>query len=413
MNRFFNLHKQGKQVVLLYITSLIGIIMGVFSSIVNTRFISPADYGDVRYVQNIISFVASILLVGYFLSGSRLLALSDDKVYCRRVKGVMTMILLLTIFVMMLVCLACYFIYHDNNTLSFLFIVSIPVCSYPILLNYLNTTAQGDNQIGRLTIARLMPALLYVPIAYSVYRFTGATSIKMILLQWGIQVFFLSVIVISMKPIFTNLSPIWQQLKKENKNYGFQLYIGSLVMVATNYLAGISIGYFNTDNSEVGFYTLALTVTSPLMTLPTIIGTAYFKRFASELRIPNKVLLYTILMTVISCLLFIALIKPVVLFLYSKEYSVVGTYCIWLSLGFCLHGLGDMLNRYLGSHGRGKEIRNSSIANGVFKVFGYTVLVFYFNTIGAIITTVLCDFIYASMLYCYYVKYTTPLSHSN
>lgn len=50
---------------------------------------------------------------------------------------------------------------------------------------------------------------------------------------------------------------------------------------------------------------------------------------------------------------------------------------IWLSVGFSIHGFGDMINRYLGSHGQGVSIRNSSISNGVFKLFGYTVLVYF------------------------------------
>ena len=62
--------KQTKQVVILYASTLSGVLLGVVASIINTRFLSPADYGDVRYVQNIINFIASLLLFGYFLSGS-------------------------------------------------------------------------------------------------------------------------------------------------------------------------------------------------------------------------------------------------------------------------------------------------------------------------------------------------------
>ena len=186
------------------------------------------------------------------------------------------------------------------------------------------------------------------------------------------------------------------------KDYGIQLYWGSLVMVATNYLAGISLGIFNEDNTEVGFYTLAMTVTSPLTTLPAIIGTTYFKQFATQDKIPDKVMKFTILITVISCLCFIILIKPIVTFLYSEEYEKVGTYAIWLSVGYGIHGIGDMINRYLGSHGQGKSIRNSSIANGIFKIFGYTVLVYLWNTEGALLTNVLCSFIYTIMLFYYY-----------
>ena len=165
------------------------------------------------------------------------------------------------------------------------------------------------------------------------------------------------------------------------------------------------MGIFNEDNTEVGFYTLALTVTSPIATLPAVIGTTYFKRFATQSRIPAKVLKGSILLTVGSCILFILLIKPVVVFLYSEAYSRVGTYAMWLAVGFSFHGFGDMINRYLGSHGQGKAIRNSSIANGLFKIFGYTVLVYYFNTAGALLTNVLCSVLYCVLLIYYYRRF--------
>lgn len=84
---FRNFSKQRKQVVLLYLSTILGVLVGVLASIVNTRFLAPPEYGDVRYVQNIINFIASLLLFGYFLSGSRLLALSDSEERSRNIRG--------------------------------------------------------------------------------------------------------------------------------------------------------------------------------------------------------------------------------------------------------------------------------------------------------------------------------------
>ena len=103
--------------------------------------------------------------------------------------------------------------------------------------------------------------------------------------------------------------------------------------------------------------------------------------------------------------MFILLIKPVVTLLYTERYAVVGTYASWLAVGFSIHGIGDMINRYLGSHGQGKSIRNSSIANGVFKVFGFTVLVYLMGTYGALLTNVLCSTIYCAVLIIYYIRF--------
>lgn len=402
---FRKLSKNNKQVLVLYGATLIGILLGVISSVINTRFIPPSDYGDVRYIQNIINFIASLLLFGYFLSGSRLLALSNDEARSRRIRGVMVIILGITSIVLVLSCVLCYGLHLSKPNLAELFIISIPVCFNPLFLNYINTTAQGDNHIYRLSLARCLPAFLYVVLAYIIYSNYGATASRMIILQWGIPTIIYTCIIVSTKPQFVELYPIYKDLKTENKSYGFQLYIGSLVMVATNYLAGISLGVFNSDNTEVGFYTLALTITSPLATLPAIIGTTYFKQFATQPKIPTKVLYATLILMTCSCLMFILFIKPIVNLLYSEQYAQVGVYASWLALGFSIHGFGDMLNRYLGSHGKGKMIRNASITNGVFKILGFTLLVYLFNTIGAIITVIICDCVYTGVLLYYYLSF--------
>lgn len=397
---------QRRQIVMLYGSTLVGVLMGVLSSIVNTHFLLPAEYGDVRYVQNIINFLSTFLLFGYFLSGARLMALSDDRQYVARVKGTMILVLCVVCLLLVMTMPICYFLHTGKPAVAVLFLASMPVCFYPIVMNYIDQTTQGDNQIVHLSMARLLPFLLYVPIGYAVYSVFGATSMRMVLLQWGIYSLVYIGIIVATRPSFNNLRPVWKQLSEENHRYGIQLYIGSLVMVSTNYLAGISLGYFNTDNSEVGFYTLALTVTAPLAALPAIIGTAYFKKFATQPCIPRKVIVVTVAMTMVTCVFFVLLIHPIVRFLYSEKYAVVGTYASILSLAFCIHGLGDMFNRYLCSHGQGVSVRNASIANGIFKILGYTVLVALFNTQGVIATTIICDVVYFVCLIYYYIRFT-------
>ena len=396
------------QTILLLAATLFGVVLGVISSIINTRFLAPKDYGNVRYVQNIIQLIASLLLFGYFLSGSRLLALSKNTLHSKYIRGVMILILGVSCVILAVTLFFCYFVHFvDDNEVASLFLVSIPVCFYPLFLNYVNTVAQGDNQIGRLALARFVPQLLYIPLAYFLFSTLGATAERMIITQWGIYTIVLLLIIISTKPKIGNIRTVFLELNEENKQYGIQLYIGSLVMVATNYIAGITLGIFNNDNVEVGFYTLALTVTSPLSMLPAIIGTTYFKQFATEPSIPDKVMKASILLTGVSCLCFILLIKPLVVVLYTESYASVGTYAAWLAIGFSIHGLGDMINRYLGSHGQGKSIRNSSIANGVFKIFGYVALVYLWNTEGAILTNIICSCIYCAVLLYYYRKFTS------
>lgn len=400
--------KQKKQIVTLYGASLTGMLFGVCNSVINTHALAPSDYGDVRYVQNIITFISTILLLGYFASGSRLLAISKDEQKSKSLRGCMAEILGVLVIVTIGILIALY-AFHDIFKPfpgKGLFLVSIPVCAMPLLLNYINTTSQGDNQIGRIAMARLLPSLLYLGIAYFLYKQIHVTSTIMVLLQWGIGTLVLLGIVLSSGLSFRNTKEAFASLQAENKSYGIQLYYGSLAMVATQYIGGITLGLFNMDNSVVGFYTLALTVTTPLQMVPSIIGTTYFKKFAHETKIPRSVFRNSLLVTVGTNIIFVLCIYPIVTFLYSKDYADVGLYAMLLSVGFSLHGFGDFINRYLGSHGQGRQIRNSSFACGIMLVLGNTILVYICGVYGAILTKILSSLFYVITLLYYYIKFT-------
>ena len=107
--------------------------------------------------------------------------------------------------------------------------------------------------------------------------------------------------------------------------------------------------------------------------------------------------------------MFIILIKKVVLILYSTEYLPVLSIAYIISIGSIFRGFGDYLNRFLGAHGKGKEIRNSAIANGVTNIFGYTFIVCVFGVMGAAFTKTTADIIYWLMMYYYYKKYKKSL----
>jgi len=401
------LSKQKKQVILLYGSSVIGLLIGVLNSVINTRSLEPALYGDVRYVQNIISFVSSLLLVGFFVSGSRLLAISKNEYHSRRIRGILCVILGITISIITLVMsvLCVYSAHFGNDGLYKLYLVSIPLCGNVLMLSYVNTVSQGDNHIGRISIARILPSGLYCLIAYYIYKIYGATPSLMLILYNGLAIIVLLLIILSTKPSFKNLKESYMILKEENKSYGFNVYLGSLAGVSTGYIAGMTLGWFCDTNAQVGFYTLALTLAQPLAMLPSIIGTTYFKRFANQDFIDRKVLMSSVVITALSLLIFVLFVGVVVKFLYNDNYSVVSRYAAILAVGTSLHGLGDMFNRFLGAHGQGKMLRNGAFACGAVLLVGSLVLVYYWQITGALITRVASDVVYCFVMIYYYIRY--------
>lgn len=399
---------QRKQIVILYGATIIGILLGVISSVINTRNLSPYDYGDVRYIQNLISFISSLLLLGYFTSGSRLLALSKDEECSRKIRGAIVTIMLLTIIILSLIMLILYVysLIQGENNLTPLYLISVFTSGNVILLNYINTTSQGDNHIGRIALARLLPTFFYIVAAIFIYKIYYATPLLMLILYNGIAVLILGILIYSSKPCFKDIKSSLKMLNEENKKYGLQVYIGSLAGVSTTYIAGITLGNFCSNNSNVGFYTLALTIAMPLSMLPSTIGTAYFKRFANETKISNKIIFWSVFMTFLTYLIFIIIVDFIVRALYTASYYSVSTYASFLAIATSLHGLGDMFNRFLGAHGQGKQIRNGAIVCGTIVVIGNIILVYYWQIIGAIITKIIGSMAYMLMMTYYYIKFT-------
>ena len=390
--------KSQKQVLALYGATFLGAVLNFVASKLNTDVLDPIAYGDVRYVLNIVQLLSWVVLFGWFMSGSRLLALSNDSRRSARLRGALILFLVLAVVLLMLLTTAAGLFHTENAQVRALFFCALPVSLYPLLTNYMNTTAQGDNHIYRLALARVLPVACFILVALIVYPRINVTPRSVMWLHWGICSAVLILLIASTRPSFRQLKPLFADLQRENRDYGIQLYWGSLAMVATNYLSGVTLGLFDENNAAVGFYTLALSLAQPISYLPGIVGTTCFKRFVNERCIPRRVLLFTLAMTALSLLVFVLLIRPVVS-LYDASYGVVARYAALLAVGYSIHGMGDMINRYLGSHGQGRSIRNSSFLSGAVKIVGSFLFVWLWNVEGAILTVVLSSTVYAVSLF--------------
>ena len=320
----------------------------------------------------------------------------------------MVIILIITSGILMFCMFACAVVHQLwlNSNVSELFIIAIPVCGAVLMLNYINTVFQGDNSINKLSIARVVPALLYLIIAWATLNSDRATSANIMLLYNGCAIAVLLPLIVSTKPAFKNISCAYKELQQENREYGFNVYIGSIAAVSLSYLAGITLGLFNDDNTNVGYYTLALTIATPLAILPTVIGTTYFKKFATQKFIDKKVVIATISLSFASLFAFIIFVPFVVDLLYDDSYVSVTRYAQYLALGTTIHGLGDMFNRFLGSHGKGKELRNGAFLSGIIMTLGNIVFVHAWGINGAIATRILSASSYCFTMLVYYLKFT-------
>ncbi|MGI9550957.1 MAG: lipopolysaccharide biosynthesis protein [Aurantibacter sp.] len=395
-----------QKVGMMYGASILAIVLGFLISIFNSRVLGPDRFGDLKFIETVARFIASLVSVGFFISLARLLAINKEKTKERRYIGLLVIIFVIASLIGIVLILSFslaepYFFGHelDATLRAFFFIVPV-ILGTTALLEIL----KGMHKIYSLSLLSILPALSYLLIIYLIDQNQTIYLETVLLVLYGVNLLIVLFFFISLKPDFNIKKYLVQELFKENKFNGRPIYFGSLAGVATTHIAGLSISYFM-NNTQVGFFMLALTICSPLLVIPSVMGTVFFKQFATIRSIPNKVFYFSILSTLAALVVFYGLIEKVVVTFYTEEYLPVADISRYLIIGFIFHGLGDLINRFLGAKGQGRLLRNAAYMVGIVNVLGYTILIKFFNINGAIITKILASGLYLVVMYIYYLNF--------
>ncbi len=392
-----------KKIIAMYGSSLVGVVLGFLVSIFNSRVLGAEKFGDFKFIETVARFIASIVSVGLFISLTRLVAINKNPDKERRLVGLFVIIFMITSAIGLVIFLIFsyfepYFFENnlDKNIRRSLFIVMVLIGNLALI-----QILKGLHKIYLLAILGVLPFTCYLVVSYYYNSVQPLDLDSVLLLYYGIQFIFLTISIFLQKPKFNIKKQLFKELLEENSFNGKPIYYGSLAGVATTHIAGLSISYY-LENTQVGFFMLSLTVCSPLLTVPSVLGTIYFKKFVDINTIPKKVIQLSVAGTILALVIFYIFIEKVVTTFYSSEYLPVVDISKFLILGFIFHGFGDLINRFLGAKGQGKSLRNAAYLVGIINVLGYTFLIKYFDITGAIVTKIVASCSYLIAMYYYY-----------
>ncbi|WP_422859634.1 oligosaccharide flippase family protein [Flagellimonas sp. S174] len=392
-----------RKVIVMYGSSAVAIILGFLISIFNSRVLGPEKFGDYKFIETVARLIASVVSVGLFISLTRLVALTDDEEKTKKYIGLFTTIFILVsvagilLFVLFSFIEPYFFEHNLGSTMRRYFFILMAIVGNLAMLEIL----KGMHKIYTLALLSVVPFLLYLLLGNLFAQFLTFDVEFVLLLYYGLLLVVQIVIILWLKPDFKFGNSILRELKKENKANGRPIYFGSLAGVATAHIAGMSISYF-LDNTQVGFYMLALTICTPLLVVPSVLGTTFFKQFVNMKEIPKKVFLFTIAFTGVALIIFYSLIDYVIVLFYTQSFMPVASIAKLLIIGFIFHGFGDLINRFLGAKGKGKLLRNAAFLVGIVNIVGYTIFIKLFGVDGAIITKILASCLYLSVMLFYY-----------
>lgn len=404
-----------KQIASLFSVNIIGIPLGMVTSILLTRYLGAKSYGDFMFINNLINLVIVIATFGIFQAGNRAIVLTENKEKIKQYYGA-EMIFTVGVFLIVFLFLFLFVNYDPNINAKGLRLITLFVMPFSwvyILVKYFEVLFQADNKIGLLSKTRLLPKIFFLALVLLLFSFYQDINDKKLILIFYCfivsQIIVFIYIIFKIKLSFNNLKLRLKEIWEYNKSFGFHVYIGSIFAVGFAQLTGILISYFGIDNSGVGFYALALTIAAPLSFIPNTIATTHYKEFSKLNNVPKKVLFLTLGITIFTLFVSWILITPFITSFYGIEFeSVINLFYI-VSIGIVLHGFADFYNRFLGAHGQGKILRNSSFIVGGSLLFFNIVLIPLYGEVGAAITKGVSGLLYFITILYYYKKFKLNL----
>lgn len=383
-----------------------GLVLGILVSVINTRFLGPETFGDYKFLETLFTFSVTFITFGVFVTGGRIVAQNKNAAIKNDVfGGLIGLAAISSIVFSLLIFLFSFFEEQifENQLGTVMRAFSPLLFIFPFRL-CLENMLQGDNRIYELSVFRLLPQFLYMSFAVGVNFLIPLDLTMALLIQYlafGLTIAGMS---IWLKPKFSNVRDNVKLIWHENLSYGFHIYLGAIAGVSTGQLGGISLAYF-VDNTSVGFYSLAMTLTLPLSMIPNAIGTTLFKEFANSRNISVKMISGTVGLSVSALSMFLLVSKPLIRFLYSEDFIEVVPLVYVTAVAAIFYGFGDFLNRFLGAQGKGVDLRNGAFLVGLSNVLGFTFLVSIFGIFGAVATRLGSGIIYFLIMVTFYQKH--------
>lgn len=404
-----------KQAFTLYTVNIIGIPLSIVTSIIITRFLGPSSYGDFKFLFNIFNLAIVIFSFGFFQAGNRALVLNEDNQKARKIYGAELVIVVL-LFLTMAVFLLGYAFFDKNineKGLRNILIWLIPFNWVFFLVHYFEVLFQADNKIKLLADSRIYPKIFFFIAILIIYLAFFNYSGNRLIIIWAIflitQIVVFLYIIYKIRPSFKNLKESIKKILFFNRTYGFNVYLGSICAVGFSQLTGVLISYFANNNRGVGYFSLAMTIAGPLAFIPNVIATTHYKDFSARTSIPRKLVVITVIISFSALLLIMLLVRPFIHLFYGTKFTPVISLTYIVCFGVILNGLADFLNRFLGSHGKGKALRNSSIIVGFSLLILNITFIPIFGETGAAYTLFISGLIYFFCMLWFYKRLVVQL----
>ena len=398
--------KEVGNTVTLFSSQILVLIIGLGIKSIQVRVLTPEDYGLFALFGTITSFIVLFFHYASFSSLKVLLANNEDNQREKEFFGIGIIIAIILGFLFSF-CLivASYFVDNLLNVeIGEIIKLLAPFCIILPFQFLISEITIGAGKLKGLAFFHLFSKILFVISLFvlwksDLFNLNVKAIIFINLLSWFIATVF---VLLGLNPSFKNLKKNYKLVTTKNKSFGFSYYFGAIVNQSTYKLDELFISYF-VNITQLGYYTLASIICSPMTFLSRAFVNSILKKLALKDRIPIRVFVYNTFWLCI-CVLFLYLFSDIIVStLFGNSYMEISKYILPLSLAFFFQGMYAPFS-FLTIKSKGKQLRNVAYAEAIVNVIGNILLVPTFFVLGAIFASILARFTHFIGLFYYYRK---------
>lgn len=389
----------------LFAAQIAVILVGFLIKGIQTRALGPETYGLYAFFGTVTGILAIVFRFGHYNSIKVLLAENKDPEKERQYFGLgllsaiaIGFIYALTIFLVSF--LIDYRFGPDYGQIFRVFAAFTIVYPMQFMISDLSV---GSNRIYPSAVMEAGSKLLYLIPLYILFSQGSLDLYQVIFLNLITGLVAVIAVFIWLRPSFEHLDRLYAVLKQKNKEYGWHFYLGIVSNQTTYRLDEVFIATI-INTTQLGFYSLAGIICSPMVMLSRAFSQSMFRRFAHSAKIPAKLFVYNTLWLLLAIAAVYLLAGPVVHFLFGEAFAPVADYAFWLSFAYFFQGAYQPFT-FLSAKSQGRELRNVAFAEAVVNVLGNLILIWFYGIYGVIAASILARFVQFSGLFYYYRKY--------
>ena len=402
-------NQTARQCGLLIGTQGVGMVLSLVFTLLITKGLDVGSYGLFRYAMTFLGLAVTVLQLGWPYSAARLLAVEKQPSAQKEIVGACILITLASAAVGAVATLVVFFAaegmgYHLPRILLWV----APFLHVALGQYMIRNVCQGLNRISLLSFQQVLPYLLLLPL--TAVQIFLVREYSLVAAVAGYVLVFSAVVGLGFIQLgfsFGDWTSWLRVIGRENRKTGFPIYIGGIFGVASSQVVSLSVAEF-VDPAIYGQFALALAISAPLAVLVSSVGTVVFRSSSNTQALSKRVLFYSFALGAFLGLFYFVATDSLLVRMFGARYESSVRMAQALGVGSLMIGLGDIFQRFLGSHGQGKALCLIAIATGAVGIASAAALLPAWKVYGAVASNVFSAATYLGLMVGMYLLHTRP-----